>query len=189
MLETTGTDSILISSKILDGGRKYNDLYGECTWEGSSMRDWLNGTDAYSINNGEFYKEQLNFLNRAFSEEEISKIKTVNVSCKDNDTYKTDGGNDTEDLVYLLSVDEFAKYFTKESGFNSMAYGTDYAKGRGLATDKNSAGIWWLRDPGAKTFMLATDRAGNIAEGGYSVDDISEGIRPVIKVPTDALNK
>ena len=41
VLETSGSDSILISSKILDGGRKYNDLYGKCTWEESSMRDWL----------------------------------------------------------------------------------------------------------------------------------------------------
>lgn len=187
VLETSGSDSILISSKILDGGRAYNDLYGECTWETSSMRDWLNGTDAYSVNNGEFYKDQLNFINRAFSEAEISKIKNVTNSCKDNDTYKTEGGNDTEDLVYLLSAEEFVKYFTKESGFNSMAYGTDYAKGRGLSTDGNSAGTWWLRDPGAQTFMLAVDRSGNVTDGGYSVNDIAQGIRPVIKVPTDAL--
>lgn len=189
VLETSGSDSILISSKILDGGRKYNDLYGECTWEDSSIRDWLNGTDAYSVNNGELYNEQLNFINRAFTDEEIAKIKKVTNSSKDNDTYKTEGGNDTEDLVYLLSADEFAKYFTKESGFNSMAYGTDYAEGRGLSTDKNSAGIWWLRDPGAKTFMLAVDRSGSVADGGYTVNDTTEGIRPVIKVSTDALSK
>ena len=189
VLETSGSDSILISSKILDGGRKYNDLYGKCTWEESSMRDWLNGTDDYNINNGEKYNEYLNFINRAFSDEEIAKLQTVSVSCKDNDTYKTEGGNDTEDLVYLLSADEFAKYFTKESGFNSMAYATAYAKGKGLKTDNNSAGVWWLRDPGASTFMLAVDRAGIVSEGGYAVNDIAQGIRPVIKVPTAALNK
>ncbi|MBE7057691.1 MAG: hypothetical protein E7387_01130 [Ruminococcaceae bacterium] len=189
VLETSGSESLLISSKILDGGRKYNNLYGECTWAESSMRDWLNGTDDYDINNGANYKEELNFLNRAFNETEIAALKKVSLSCKDNDTYKTDGGEDTQDLVYLPSADEFNKYFTKESGLNSMAYGTNYAEGRGLATDKNKAGIWWLRETGAKTFMLAVDRSGNITEGGYAVSDVSAGVRPIISVSTSALKK
>ena len=189
VLETTGGESLLISSKILDGGIKYNDLYGDCTWETSSLRDWLNGTDEYNINNGAKYKEKLNFLNRAFSEAEIAELKKVTVSCADNDTYKTEGGNDSENVVYLLSQAEFNKYFTAESGFNSMAYGTNYAKARGLASDNKDAGIWWLRDPGAKTFMLAVDRAGKISEGGYTVNDITEGVRPVIKVSDSVLSK
>lgn len=189
VLETSGSESLLISSRILDGGRKYNNLYGECTWAESSMRDWLNGTDEYDVNNGANYKEELNFLNRAFNETEIAALKKVSLSCKDNDTYKTDGGEDTQDLVYLPSADEFNKYFTKDSGLNSMAYGTNYAEARGLATDKNKAGIWWLRETGAKTFMLAVDRSGNITEGGYAVSDISAGVRPVISVSTAALNK
>lgn len=189
VLETSGDESLLLSSKVLDGGRKYNDLYGECTWEDSSMRDWLNGTDAYDVNNGANYKEQLNFINRAFSEQEIANMKKVTVSCADNEVYKTEGGNDTEDLVYLLSTEEFNKYFTAESGFNSMAYATNFAKARGAASDSKDAAIWWLRDPGAKTFMLAVDRAGNISEGGYTVNDTTEGVRPVIKVSSAALNK
>lgn len=189
VLETSDSESLLISSKILDGGRKYNNLYGECTWAESSMRDWLNGTDEYDINNGANYKAELNFLNRAFNETEIAALKKVSLSCKDNDTYKTDGGEDTQDLVYLPSADEFGKYFTKDSGLNSMAYGTNYAEARGLATDKNKAGIWWLRETGAKTFMLAVDRSGNITEGGYAVSDISAGVRPIISVSTAALKK
>lgn len=189
VLEQSANEYVLISSKVLDGGRKYNNLYGECTWEESSIRDWLNGTDDYDMNNGANYKEELNFLNRAFSQEEISALKKVKVSSKDNDAYKTEGGEDTEDLVYLPSVDEFNKYFTKESGFNSMAYGTNYAEARGLSTDKNKAGIWWLRDPGAKTFMLAVDRSGNIPEGGYSVKDITVGVRPIITVAKSAISK
>ena len=79
--------------------------------------------------------------------------------------------------------------FTKDSGLNSMAYGTNYAEARGLATDKNKAGIWWLRETGAKTFMLAVDRSGNITEGGYAVSDVSAGVRPIISVSTSALKK
>ena len=79
VLGTSGSESILISSKILDGGRKYNNLYGECTWAESSLRDWLNGTDEYDINNGANYKAELNFLNRAFTEAEISALKKVSL--------------------------------------------------------------------------------------------------------------
>ena len=189
ILEETADECLLISSKILDGGRKYNNLYGECTWAESSMRDWLNGTDAYDVNSGVNYKEELNFLNRAFAEDQIAALKKVKLSCKDNDTYKTEGGEDTEDLVYLPSVEEFNKYFTKESGFNSMAFGTNYAVARGLAVDNNKAGNWWLREPGAKTFMLAVGRSGDIAQGGYTVDNTAAGVRPVIRVSNSAIGK
>ena len=39
------------------------------------MRNWLNGTDEYDVSTGEAYKTELNFLNRAFTDNEISKIK------------------------------------------------------------------------------------------------------------------
>ena len=67
VLETIGSDSIIISNKVIDGGRKYNDLYGECTWADSSMRSWLNGTGDYDAATGEAYRTQLNFFNRAFT--------------------------------------------------------------------------------------------------------------------------
>lgn len=190
VLETSGSDSVIISNKIIDGGRKYSDLYGECTWATSSMRNWLNGTGAYDVNNGENYKTQLNFINRAFTESEISKIKSVNLKTADNALYKTDGGEDTTDKIYLLSKSEFETYFQKEGSlFNATAYATDYAKARGVVTGKDSEAIWWLRDPGMKTYMLGVNRAGTVDDGGYKVSDTEEGIRPVLKVPTSLLSK
>lgn len=190
VLETIGSDSIIISNKVIDGGRKYNDLYGECNWANSSMRSWLNGTNDYNVNTGEAYKTQLNFLNRAFTNDEIGKIKSVNLTTADNETYGTEGGGTTSDKVYLLSAAEFEKYFkTEGSEFNATAYATDYAKARGLSTGKDSDANWWLRDPGAKTYMLGVNRAGAVTEGGFSVHDTAEGVRPVLRVPSSSLQK
>ncbi|MBS5842196.1 MAG: hypothetical protein KIC77_01745 [Clostridiales bacterium] len=190
VLETNGSDSIIISNKVIDGGRKYNNLYGECNWINSSMRNWLNGTDEYDVSTGEAYKTELNFLNRAFTDNEISKIKSVNITTGDNEIYGTDGGGSSTDKIYFLSASEFEKYFkTEGSEFNATAYATDYAKARGVAAGKDSDANWWLRDPGAITYMLGVNRAGVVTEGGFSVHDMTEGVRPVLRVPSSALQK
>lgn len=188
-LAEEGSESILISLNVIDGGRLYSDLYGECTWATSSMRAWLNGTEAYDIENGEKYDEHLNFLNRAFDKDAIANIKEVENKCKHNDTYDTQEGEATKDLVYLLSVDEFNKYFTSDSEINSMAFSTDYAIARGVVAGNHNESNWWLRDPGANLFMIGVDRTGKISTGGFSIQDKEVGIRPVIKVATSALSK
>ena len=190
VLETVGSDSIIISNKVIDGGRKYSDLYGECTWETSSIRDWLNGTRDYDARTGSAYNTQLNFINRAFTSDEISRIQTVSLTAADNETYGTDGGASTTDKIYLLSAAEFEEYFKAEdSEINAMAYATDYAVARGVSVGEDSEANWWLRDPGAKTYMLGVNRAGTVTEGGYSVHDTTEGIRPVLRVPTSLLER
>ena len=70
-----------------------------------------------------------------------------------------------------------------------MAYATDYAVARGVSVGEDSEANWWLRDPGAKTYMLGVNRAGTVTEGGYSVHDTTEGIRPVLRVPTSLLER
>lgn len=190
VLETVGSDSIIITSKIIDGGRKYADLYGECNWASSSMRSWLNGTDAYDKATGESYNTYLNFINRAFTANEINSIKTVDLTTEDNATYGTSGGGNTSDKIYLLSQKEFEEYFKAEgSEFNATAYTTEYAKAKGVSASSDSLANWWLRDPGAKTYMLGVNRAGDVSEGGYNVNSTAEGIRPVLKVPTAMLEK
>ncbi len=66
VLETNGSDSIIISNKVIDGGRKYNNLYGECNGliplceTGSTERMNMMLVPVKPI------KTELNFLNRAF---------------------------------------------------------------------------------------------------------------------------
>lgn len=187
VVEKNASESVAISLKVLDGGRLFSDLYGECTWGTSTMRDWLNGINDYDVEKGQKYKEQLNFLNRAFSDAEISKLKKVKNACADNATYGTAAGSETEDLVYFLSNEEFKSIFDNDATINAMAYATDYAAVRGTAVGKNNEANWWLRDPGAKLFMLGVDRAGSVSEGGFAINDMTIGVRPVITVETSAL--
>ena len=44
-----------------------------------------------------------NFINSAFSSEQISAIESTRVINNNNINYKTNGGNDTLDKVFLLS--------------------------------------------------------------------------------------
>ena len=59
------------------------------TWEESTVRAWLNEK----------------FYNTFTEEEKALIVKTHNVT-PDSIEYGTDGGNDTYDYIYLLSVDE-----------------------------------------------------------------------------------
>lgn len=92
---------VLLSEKGLDAV-PYDDvglqriMSHHCvTWETSMLR--------YRLNN-EFYMT-------AFSEEERKRIRKVTVENADNAEFCTNGGYDTEDYVYLMSLDEVERYF------------------------------------------------------------------------------
>lgn len=87
-------------------------------------------------------------MNRAFSSSEQEAIRTTKVINEDNYYYKTDGGNDTLDKIYLLSLSETDE--EKEYGFTD-SYGmtikySNYA-------DLDDYQYWWLRTPGEKIFQ------------------------------------
>ena len=66
------------------------------TWENSSVRAWLNGP---------YY--------RTFTEEERELIVKTHNSNPDSSEYGTSGGNDTDDDIFLLSLDEANALDTK----------------------------------------------------------------------------
>lgn len=92
ILDENDGKKLLLSKYALDY-QMYNDDYA--TWETSHIREWLND---------EFY-------NQAFSEEEKNRISLSLVKNDNNPWKNTDGGNDTEDYVFLLSFDEVHNYF------------------------------------------------------------------------------
>ncbi len=125
---------------------KKNSLYGEeVTWEKCSLRNWLNST----------------FIDRAFTMAEQRKIVLSDVDNSHSSGYeewKTDGGNDTQDQIFLLSYAEVKKYFgeTYETkNMNALTVPTAYAKQAEAYTDSRfttesgeETGLWWLRSPG-----------------------------------------
>lgn len=151
-------EALLLSDIVLDK-QKYNKRLKKVTWEKSTLRKWLNKK----------------FMNRAFSSSEQEAIRTTKVINEDNYYYKTDGGNDTLDKIYLLSLSETDE--EKEYGFTD-SYGmtikySNYA-------DLCDYQYWWLRTPGEKNISAAAvDMSGKAYLGGGE-SDMELGIRPVL---------
>lgn len=151
-------EALLLSDIVLDK-QKYNKRLKKVTWEKSTLRKWLNKK----------------FMNRAFSSSEQEAIRTTKVINEDNYYYKTDGGNDTLDKIYLLSLSETDE--EKEYGFTD-SYGmtikySNYA-------DLDDYQYWWLRTPREKNISAAAvDMFGEAYVGGGE-SDMELGIRPVL---------
>ena len=120
ILEENETGKLLVSRYVLDCV-PYNKEYADVTWETSTLRAWLNGE----------------FVGEAFSEEEKAAIPTVHIG---NFGIDTNSGNDTDDQVFCLSLDELVKYYKLTYdpyayfGYNRdlITKGTAYAKARGV---------------------------------------------------------
>ena len=111
------------------------------TWETSTMRSWLNGYDASANTggrNGIDYTND-NFLDAAFSAKEQAAIAVTNVVNYDNDDYGTDGGNDTSDRIFLLSLKDISLKYSQTYTWPST--NTAYvAAGGKLGKKMNDAG-------------------------------------------------
>ena len=127
--------------------KPYNSEWKEITWENCTLRQWLNDT---------FYNE--------FNNEEKAMIKTIHNINSDNNQYSTSGGNETDDNIYLLSIDEARKL--DQSILKRSTW-------------------WWLRSPGIYELSAADVTSdGYIGEMGRNVDYIG-GVRPVITIKID----
>lgn len=182
VLARDGNKALLISSYGLDA-QPYNIVYTDVTWENCTLRTWLNWT----------------FYNKAFSSAEQSAILTTNVDNSKKQCYSgysTDGGNNTQDKVFLLSYAEANKYFgvtyDNSSNTKSRVAPTAYAIAQGTHTYASvetvygsNAGWWWLRSPGrsqSKTAYVFAD--GSL--GSNSVYDVSGAVRPALWVNLEA---
>lgn len=117
ILEKQGNRALLLSKYILDC-KCYNNEDTSITYENSSIRNWLNGY----------------FVNTAFINDEKLKIVLQQNSHDDNTNFnRIVVSNPTTDNVFLLSINDIAKYFYNnnyEFDINKklLAKGTNYAK-------------------------------------------------------------
>ena len=176
VLDNDGEYATLISRYGLDA-QPYNTQRAEVTWEACTLRSWLNST----------------FLNAAFTTSEQARMKSVTISNPDNSIYGTEGGPDTTDKVYLLSIDEAGSYFASDD--DRVCKATDTAKANGVFTDPGDYDstwfgdcIWWLRSPVYSYFAAYVDLDGYDGHDGYVrdseafVDDNNNAVRPVVVV-------
>ena len=172
VLSVDGDDAFLLADQNLDV-QQYNKNHTDVTWETCTMRSWLNGYGAEANKLGEDFSTN-NFLDNAFSVTEQSAIQTTNIVNNDNSDYGTEGGNDTSDQVYLLSIDEVTNfsYGFLGSGFSKMreVRTTAFAIRRGTAVSKRN-GYWWLRSPGHNSkYASHVSYEGFVFDWGNEVD-------------------
>lgn len=183
VLARDGDKALLISRYGLDA-QPHNKDHTSVTWETCTLRTWLNGT----------------FYNKAFSSAEQAAILTTSV---DNSKYQcysgwsTNGCNNTQDKVLLLSYAEANKYFgvTYDNRRNtkSRVAPTAYAIAQGAYADSfrrtadgTAAGQWWLRSPG----LYHQDYAASVlTDGSFDGHDVSSdygSVRPALWVNIEA---
>ena len=205
VLNRDGNDAFILANVVLDK-QKYNTNYKYVTWETSSMRSWLNGYGA-SVNEPKTDYSKKNFINSAFTSTERNVIKTTSVVNDDNINYRTAGGNNTLDKVFLLSESEVyntdaaagygfgKKYSTYDEARRSRCSTYAYAMGtlRYHVTDpeytKYNGNIWWaLRSPGNKSEAVAgVDYFGGVDRFGCNVDS-SGVVRPALHLNLSSTN-
>lgn len=123
------------------------------TWETCSARKWLN--DA--------------FLRDAFDDDERAWIIEAALDNPDNPEYGTDGGSETRDRVFLLSIAELEALLPVQA--DRVADATAYAKAQGAYISSNSHTWWRLRSPGADQSLSAVVQSNGFCGGAFNYVD------------------
>jgi len=148
VLRNNGSTLFVVADRGLDC-KDYNEEYTATTWENCTLRNWLNGT----------------FYNTAFSSAEQGAVVSQTVVNEDNPYYNTEGGNNTNDNVYLLSIGEvtdsslgFCEEYSTDSK-SRQVQASDYSHAMGAYTNSSTEYqgncLWWLRSPGIDTGYAA----------------------------------
>ena len=155
VLDVQGDKALLISRYALDCQR-YNSTRTDVNWERCTLRTWLNGT----------------FLNAAFTTNEQKAVLMTNV---DNSSYSTNGGNNTQDKVFLLSYTEAWKYFVSDTARQCQP--TKYAVAQNAYKASNGNCWWWLRSPGSSSSSACSVNSYGARRYGV-VDYDNAAVRP-----------
>ncbi len=174
--ERDGNELTLLSLYCLDT-MPYHEEFCAVTWESSTIRAYLNNE----------------FFSSAFSAAEQERIVTTKVENRDNPVHGTSGGADTEDKVYLLSLEEVQRYWdiTEDvETFYDGLYGqaTEYCMSRPiwLEIDGVNRCWWWLRSCGSNDTQAAeVGSMGYLSFNGGAVTTAERAIRPVIHVTVE----
>ena len=182
VLEVQKNTALIITEYIIEQ-RAYHNAYKDITWADCSLRKYLNS---------EFYDR--------FSAAEKSRIIPVLNKNPDNQWYGTKGGRDTQDSIFLLSIEEtVCRYFGDSSsklyspGKNQRYWFERKDKNNSkriarLESRKEGSWWWWLRSPGRvsiKAVYIHGDgnigiQGNNILKGNISDGECKGGLRPAL---------
>ncbi|MDR2687988.1 MAG: DUF6273 domain-containing protein [Oscillospiraceae bacterium] len=178
VLSNAGGELFLLAEKNLDAGKPYNTTDTAITWENCTLRKFLNGTTG----NPHAY----NFIGWAFTAAEQAVIKTTAVANPNNTTYGTNGGNATNDKIFLLSIGEAESLMNDAS---RVAVNTAYtAKFYGMA-GAGSADRWRLRSTGLyQGWVSEVGTGGYVDSSGSGADNAERAVRPALKLDLSSVS-
>ena len=158
-----------------------DDIEAPVTWSECSLRQYLNN---------DFYNK--------FNEKEKGQIIATPLVNPCNLWYGTDGGEETVDKVFILSIEEVIEYLGNNSG-RYKPRGKVKPIGRVIddsyneirkAIDSNGAETsWWLRSPGRTEELAATIFPHGVIDGDGALVSCSNGVRPAMWVNLENISK
>lgn len=171
VLDRDGDRALLISKYALDYQSFmpfYEPVTEHYTWEGCSLRRWLNST----------------FLNAAFSADERQRLLTTTVITSPGSLHRENGPVTTEDRVFLLSNTEVYAYFANEAATAAeyTAYALSENPWPGNAATPGPAD-WWLRTTDGYDHPDGVYADGRVGEGARAYE--GEYVRPAIWITVD----
>ena len=156
VLSVQGNTALVISKYVLDC-RVFNNsgkTAGQL-WAASSLREWLNGV----------------FFRTVFSKAEQECLAPANLP----------EANLVHEKLFLLSVDEYDKYF--DDDLPAECRPTKFAVKNGAPLDREGNTGWWLRSAGTDVnCAMGVSSKGNVVKSGYSVSRYIRGVRPAMYV-------
>ena len=168
VLQSENGEAFLLSDVILDK-QLYNENDKYVTWEKSSLRAWLNKK----------------FINRAFIDEEREKINITEIINQDNPVYGTEGGNNTFDKIFLLSLSEVSEQQDGEK----YGFLDDEIRACGKSDFSKTGSWWWLRSPGYDSgYAAGVYDYGWVYRYGHDVGSSGDGVRPALHLNLSSSN-
>ncbi|MCL1794689.1 MAG: DUF6273 domain-containing protein [Oscillospiraceae bacterium] len=184
VLEAQNGMALIITEEII-GIRPYDSEFTDEVWESCTLRQYLNGA----------------FLDK-FTAGEKRRIAPAKIRNSNNLWYGTWGGKDTDDMVFLLDLEEADRYFgdsgdyfgekRKDFDFDDEKFFADENGGyfsnahdidRQAKYDGELA-FWWLRSPGvlnsSASFVLPNGGVGVFGLDLYCILDVICGVRPAL---------
>ncbi|MCL1807627.1 MAG: DUF6273 domain-containing protein [Oscillospiraceae bacterium] len=181
VLDINDKTVLMITENIIET-RSYHDRYIDITWADCALREYLNGA---------FYDQ--------FTTDEKCRIVPVVNQNLDNQWYGTKGGEDTQDRIFLLSLEEAvckyfgdssAKLYNRNPKHDYWFQSKDVHNSKRAATFNGQANSYWLRSPGrigVKAVYIKGNPSGcvgiqgnNVLEGNVSEPDYFGGVRPAL---------
>jgi len=142
-------DKALLIAKYCLLQAPYHEEYKSVTWEECSLRIVL----------------LPHLMEQIFDDEERERVLLWPNKNPDNKLHNTRGGDDTEDKLFLLSIDEVKQYFPYNDARTSRLSGESV--------------WWWLRSPGYGSNLAAIVHGdGLVDDSGFFVSSSGGAVRP-----------